>query len=70
MLHYQLNQFQHSFEKAISQGAEKFYAIHGVGTGRLKQEIHRLLRTYKEVKSFNNDYNPRYGFGATEIILK
>jgi hypothetical protein len=69
MLQLQLNKFQQALERAIAHGANRFYAIHGVGTGKLKQEIHRLLRQYKEVKSFNNDYHPRYGFGATEVIL-
>ena len=70
MLQLQLKRFQQSLERAISHRLPKFYAIHGVGSGRLKKEIHRLLRQYKEVKSFNNDYHPRYGFGATEVILQ
>ncbi len=70
MLHVQLQNFQQSLERAIANGKDKFYVIHGVGSGKLKKEIHRLLRNYNEVKSFNNDYHPRYGYGATEIILK
>ena len=70
MMQLQLMRFQQALERAIAHRAEKFYVIHGVGSGKLKQEIHKLLRQYKEVKSFNNDRNPRYGYGATEVILR
>ncbi len=70
MLHVQLQKFQQSLERAITSGKDKFYVIHGVGSGKLKKEIHHILKNYPEVKSFNNDYNPSYGYGATEIILK
>ncbi|MFI5135135.1 MAG: Smr/MutS family protein [Chitinophagales bacterium] len=69
MLYLQLQRFQQALERAIANGAEKFYAIHGVGSGKLKNEIHLLLKEYREVKSFNNDFHPRYGYGATEVIL-
>lgn len=70
MLHVQLAKFQQSLDRAIASGLDRFYAIHGNGSGKLKKEIHRILRNYKEVKSFNNDYHPRYGFGATEILIR
>ena len=70
MMHFQLGKFQQALERAIANGSDKLYAIHGVGSGKLKKEIHRMLRTYKQVKSFNNDYSAKYGYGATEIILK
>ena len=44
--------------------------IHGVGKGKLKDEIHEILRHKKEVKSFINRYTNLYGYGATEIFLK
>jgi dsDNA-specific endonuclease/ATPase MutS2 len=44
--------------------------IHGVGEGRLRDEIHDLLRLKKEVKSFVNQYHPLYGYGATEIFFQ
>ena len=45
-------------------------AIHGVGTGKLRDEIHELLRLRKEVRSFVNQYDARYGYGATEIFFQ
>ncbi|HYV94330.1 MAG TPA: Smr/MutS family protein [Chitinophagales bacterium] len=70
MLHVQLTRFQQALDRAIARNAGRLYMIHGVGSGKLKNEIHKMLKSYKEVRSFNNDYHPRYGYGATEIILK
>lgn len=70
ILHVQLARFQQSLDQAIAGGIDRFYVIHGNGKGKLKREIHHLLKTYKEVKSFNNDYHPKYAHGATEIILR
>lgn len=69
MIQLQLRTFQQALERAVAHNAEKFYAIHGVGSGKLREEIHSLLRQYREVKSFNNNFHPRYGYGATEVIL-
>jgi hypothetical protein len=44
--------------------------IHGVGTGKLRDEIHEALRLRKEVKFFVNQYDSRYGYGATEIFFQ
>lgn len=45
--------------------------IHGVGGGKLRDEVHRLLKTMKpQVRLFENKYSQKYGFGATEVFLK
>jgi dsDNA-specific endonuclease/ATPase MutS2 len=41
--------------------------IHGVGTGKLKSEIHRWLAGRSEVRSFESRFHPLYGNGATVI---
>lgn len=43
--------------------------IHGVGSGKLKDEIHEILKTKKEVKTFVNQYHPNFGYGATEVYF-
>ncbi len=70
IIQFQLKCFRSALEKAISGGVERFYAIHGLGKGKLREEIFRILPEYQQVKSFKNEYHPRYGFGATEILLK
>ncbi|MBK6481900.1 MAG: Smr/MutS family protein [Chitinophagaceae bacterium] len=69
MLHLQLEQFQQKLDRAIAGGLDRVYFIHGVGKGKLRMEIHRMLQHRKEVKSFNNNYHPKYSYGATEVIL-
>lgn len=44
--------------------------IHGVGTGKLRDEIHEILRMRRDVKSFINRYHPAYGYGATEVFFQ
>lgn len=68
-LQLQLEQFEQKLDHAIAGGLDRIYFIHGVGKGILKMEIHRMLQRRKEVKSFNNNYHPKYSYGATEVIL-
>lgn len=66
----QISHFERFLDKAISVGAERVYIIHGVGKGRLRDNIATRLMQMEAVKTFNNDYHPRYGFGATEVIFR
>lgn len=70
MLGIQLNEFQHYLDLAISQHQSSMIVIHGVGTGKLRDEVHEILKTVPEVKFFVNQYHPFYGYGATEIFFK
>ncbi len=69
-LKIQLNAFEDYYYKAIQLGIESFYVIHGVGDGVLKKNIHNRLEGDMFVKSFNNKPHPKYGVGATQVILK
>lgn len=70
IIRFQIKSFRSALEKAIAGGVKEFYVIHGLGKGKLKEEIFRILPEYPQVKSFRNEYHPRYGFGATEIFLE
>jgi len=65
----QLNTFEKYLELAIAHHQHNLIVIHGVGTGKLKDEIHEILNARREVRSYINQYDPRYGYGATEIFL-
>jgi Smr domain len=69
ILTIQLNEFEKYLDLAIAHHQHNLIVIHGVGTGKLKDEIHEILKTRREVRSFINQYDPRYGYGATEIFL-
>jgi hypothetical protein len=69
ILTMQLNIFEKYLELAIAHHQHNLIVIHGVGKGRLKDEIHEILNAKREVRSYINQYDPRYGYGATEIFL-
>lgn len=70
ILAIQLNEFQHWLDIAIAHHQHSMVAIHGVGKGKLREELHDILKVTPEVKSFVNQYHPLYGYGATEIYFK
>jgi hypothetical protein len=65
----QLNTFEKQLDLAQLNHLKEFTVIHGIGSGKLKDEIHELLKYKTGVKSFVNKYHPWYGYGATEIYL-
>jgi hypothetical protein len=70
ILTLQIQTLEKYIDLAIAHKQPSMIVIHGVGTGKLRDEIHEVLRLRKEVKSFINQYHPRYGYGATEIFFQ
>jgi hypothetical protein len=70
ILHFQLQEFEKWFELARLNNLPSMIIIHGVGKGKLKQEIHDLLKVKPGVKSFINQYADFYGYGATEVFFQ
>lgn len=70
ILKLQLNIFQKFLEDAVILGIDRVFVIHGIGKGKLKNEIATILLLHPEVKTFVNEFHPKYGFGATEIIFQ
>ncbi len=66
----QLREFEKYYELAVLHIQPTLIVIHGVGEGKLRDEIHDILRLKPEVKSFVNQYHPLYGYGATEIYFQ
>jgi hypothetical protein len=66
----QLKTFDKYFDLALAHHLPSMTVIHGVGSGKLRDELHEQLRLRKEVKSFMNRYHPAYGYGATEIFFQ
>lgn len=69
ILTLQLKEFEKFYDLAVAHYQPSLTIIHGVGTGKLRDEIHDILRLKREVKSFVNQYSPAYGYGATEIYF-
>jgi hypothetical protein len=69
ILTIQLKEFEKWYELAVAHRQPSLIVIHGIGRGTLRSEIHDILKTKKEVKTFINQYDPRFGYGATEILF-
>jgi hypothetical protein len=69
ILTLQLKEFEKWYDLAVAHHLPNFTVIHGVGSGKLRDEIHEILKTKNEVKYFINQYDPRFGYGATEIFF-
>lgn len=69
ILTLQLKTFEKFYDLAVAHRQPMLTIIHGVGEGKLRDEIHEILRLKREVKSFVNQYHHLYGYGATEIYF-
>jgi len=70
ILKIQLYHFKKALDAAIVHKLPSIVFIHGVGNGTLRQEIHKTVSKHQQVKTFMDAYKDKYGYGATEVILK
>lgn len=70
ILNIQLSTLQTYLRLAINNRQDYMIIIHGVGKGKLRDEVHHILSETQEVHSYANDWQGRYGFGATEVRFK
>jgi hypothetical protein len=69
MLEMQLKHFESSLLEAIQNKVQKIVFIHGVGNGKLKQEIiSRLNKKYPDFQYQDASFK-EYGFGATMVYI-
>ena len=68
MLNIQLERFEKELDAALEKNMKKIIFIHGVGNGRLKQEIVSVLKKTRGV-SFQDASYKEYGFGATQVNI-
>ena len=67
IINVQLRHFQKALDKAITGRYRKLIVIHGVGNGRLKQEVRAILDN-ENMRYYDGSY-ARYGYGATEVVI-
>jgi hypothetical protein len=65
----QLLFFESYLDKAIRLGVDRIFVVHGLGEGKLRKAVHRILAAHPHVREFKNEYHPRFAFGATEAIF-
>lgn len=70
ILKYQLEHFHRSLDAAIVHKIGSIIFIHGVGNGTLRNEIHKVASQHPQVRTFMDAHKEKFGYGATELILK
>lgn len=65
----QLDNLEAALDNAIRLHQPSMVVIHGVGKGKLREEVHALLRAYPGVDFFLHDWSPKYGYGATQVFF-
>ena len=70
MVDVQLRAFEKNLENAIASGMTEITFIHGVGSGKLRQELHRQLSRHPNVRFFEDAQKQKFGYGATKVTLK
>jgi len=68
-LFLQLQHAEKCLDAAIAARKTEFRIVHGIGSGKLKTEIHKMLSKHPHVVSFENAYHSRYGWGSTLVKL-
>jgi hypothetical protein len=66
----QLNTLQRYLLLAIVHRQQRMVVIHGLGKGKLREEVHEILKQTPEVARYKNEWSGRYGFGATEVFFR
>lgn len=66
----QMEIFERALDTAIYQNVFDLRVIHGIGSGKLKQEIHKYLGDKKFIHSYSCEWHPSYGMGSTLIVFK
>jgi hypothetical protein len=70
MLTIQMDTLRHYVQLALVHRQERMVVIHGLGKGRLREEVHAVLKKIPEIARFKNEWSGKYGFGATEIYFR
>ncbi|MGV3703949.1 MAG: Smr/MutS family protein [Arcticibacter sp.] len=70
ILKIQMDHYKKALDAAIVHKLPSITFIHGIGNGTLKQEIHKTLGRNNQVKTFLDARKEKFGYGATEVILK
>ncbi|MDW8333149.1 MAG: hypothetical protein RMM53_02915 [Bacteroidia bacterium] len=68
----QIQKFERTLNQAMARGLHKISFIHGIGAGTLKNEIHRILLSYRQknlIKHYYLDDRAFDGRGTTTVVL-
>lgn len=66
---YQLDVCKRELDKHIERGTTQLVIVHGVGKGKLKEEVRYLLNSYPDIEYMDEHYSDK-GIGATKVFIK
>ena len=69
-LELQLKTFEENLDRAIATGMDEITFIHGVGSGALRNAIHKKLSKMKDIQYFEDTLREKFGYGATLVRIK
>ena len=67
IIQLQIKTFEDNLEAAIACGMSEIIFIHGVGNGKLRNEIHRRLSGNPVIKFYQDAQKEKFGYGATLV---
>ena len=70
MLELQLKTFEENLDRAIATGMDEITFIHGVGSGALRNAIHKKLSKMKGIQYFEDTMREKFSYGATLVRIK
>jgi dsDNA-specific endonuclease/ATPase MutS2 len=70
MLELQLKTFEENLDRAIATGMDEITFIHGIGSGALRNAIHKKLSKMKNIQYFEDTLREKFGYGATLVRIK
>lgn len=68
-LQIQLDEARKAIDKARRGGIKRVILIHGVGQGRLRDEVYAMLERMDRLEFYDASF-ARFGKGATEVMLR
>lgn len=68
MLQIQLNKVKSEIELARAEKRHRIIFIHGHGSGKLREELHKLLEAQSRIEYYDASFK-KYKLGATEVKL-
>lgn len=70
ILQMQMARFETTLEGALKGKTKRIVYIHGVGNGKLRYEIQKVLKNKYPSLQYQDASYAEYGFGATMVLLK
>jgi len=70
ILKIQMDHFVKKLDDALIRNLRSITFIHGIGSGILRNKIHKFLGQYPHIQYFEDARKDKFGYGATKVFLK